>query len=85
MTDSKFLSFRLALGEREICLFEEISPRSLVEMTALMRLSVICSLFQIKNWVVSQKDARTQKKFSIFFASWRDIKKGKPVSRVLFY
>ncbi len=33
----------------EIYKFEEISPRTLVEMTALMRLSVIYSLFPIKN------------------------------------
>ena len=39
-----FLSFRLASGEREICLLEEISPRLVsdeIEMTALKWLSVI--------------------------------------------
>ena len=35
----------------EINQFEEISPRTLVEMTALMRLSVIHSLFSFKKWV----------------------------------
>jgi len=33
----------------EICWFEEISPRALVEMTALMQLSVIFTLCPIKN------------------------------------
>jgi len=32
-------------------LFEENSPRELVEMTALMRFSVIFTLFPIKIWL----------------------------------
>ena len=50
----------------EIRLFEKISPRSLVEMTALMRLSVICTLFPIKNWVVAQGDGQTGLSRSLF-------------------
>ena len=56
MTDSFFLSFRSRAFGREIYQFEEISPRTLVEMTALMRLSVIHSLFPFKKWVNSQND-----------------------------
>ena len=46
MTDFSVTS---TLGE--VCLFEEISPRELVEMTALMRFSVIFTLFPIKIWL----------------------------------
>ena len=44
----------------EIYQFEEISPRILVEMTALMRLSVIHSLFPFKKWVNSQNDSQVE-------------------------
>ncbi len=36
------------------------SPRALVEMTAMMRLSVICTLFPIKNWVATLGDCQTE-------------------------
>lgn len=36
------------LDDRRDSLFEEISPRTLVEMTALMQLSIICTLCLIK-------------------------------------
>ena len=67
MTDSFFLSFRLASGEREICLFEEISPRLVsdeIEMTALKWLSVIPMRSEESykmNWTVKIKNTYSKK------------------------
>ena len=45
----------------EIYRFEEISPRTLVEKTALLRPSVIHSLFLFKKWVNSQNENKLEK------------------------
>ena len=74
----------------EISQFEEISPRTLVEMTALIRLSVIHSLFPFKKWVNSRNDgftdwglgvgggfAAANSSFIYYHRHWQDEERGR--------